>query len=133
MVAILVVSSVPMHASLGQSMHKGARTVLQGISGNPWQFVGGVAAITTLKMFCVYNDERRRLEGVIEHYREKQKYDFATDEKAAWYNNKIQNNQKRLQQWKSEGVALAALVVCVASGASYYFAKACGWAGSKIK
>lgn len=126
MLAALVVGSVPMHASLGQTVRNGARTVLQGAGNNAGYLALAAGALGALwasyklhKMDC---DDNRAITS----------YERALDEGQTL----SPYRKSRLAELKNKNRAMFPLVTVLASsiiaGSAYLFAKACGWVGSKI-
>lgn len=132
MVAALIISSMPMHAGFGQSLQNGSRAVLQGIGENAGVVMSGCTAIAALLMLGVWNDVYTQCEDSIEENKALLQRPSLSQEDKISYETKIRSNERRLKSLNTRFPVTAALVVALASASGYYFAKICGWTGSKI-
>lgn len=125
MLATLIISSLPMHAGLGQSIQNGTRSALQGIGNNSGRIagvIGGLVAIALLNLG--YNTYNWRIEEIKKIQAQPQNY----SEPQAQI-DRLKENHKRARFT----VPLASFVAgSLAAGATYILSKTCGWLGSKI-
>ena len=127
LLAVLVISAVPMHASLGQTVQNGTRTVLQGMGNNPGRIAlcaGGLT--TTLALYKAYK-VYCGITSAIANIESKGHDKLSSTDKSDISGLK---SAVRFDYWLIP--VGSAIVGTLAAGVSYLLAKSCGWAGSKI-
>ena len=132
LVSVLVISSMPMHAGLGQSMHNGARSMLQGAGNNAGRIAaiaGGLAAMRLL--YLGYRGYYENANDLQELRRSKE-----NDSLAGFQDEKSVDDIKKFELWLGRSKiivpTISLAVGALAYGAAYYFCKACGSLGSRI-
>lgn len=128
MLTVLVISSLPMHASLAQTVRNGARTLLQGAGNNSGRIAGAFGGICAIALSIVaYNTYKLRTQRIA----------FLKSEAPKLEDVEIhQKNIAREEEINKDAKVFFPLIVSgfaiLAAGFSYSLSKACGYIGSKI-